>query len=140
MVARIELASDAYKAPALTIVLYHDIIKTLKARQFKRLMLYICLLFVSYVFGDPTKIRTPATAVKGRCLSHLTIGPLAADARVELANERVKAVCVYHFTNPQYRRWFFSHFRRFPCLVLTVSPFAIREHDHQHFCSMSVVF
>ena len=39
VVARIELASDAYKAPALTIVLYHDIIKTLKARQFNRLML-----------------------------------------------------------------------------------------------------
>lgn len=60
------------------------------------------------MFGDPTEIRTPATAVKGRCLSHLTIGPLAADARVELASERVKAVCVYHFTNPQYRRWFFA--------------------------------
>ena len=60
------------------------------------------------MFGDPTEIRTPATAVKGRCLSHLTIGPLAADARVELANERVKAVCVYHFTNPQYKRWFFA--------------------------------
>ena len=28
---------------------------------------------------------------------------MAADARVELANERVKAVCVYHFTNPQYK-------------------------------------
>ena len=29
----------------------------------------------SYFFGDPTEVRTRVTAVKGRCLDHLTIGP-----------------------------------------------------------------
>ena len=29
-----------------------------------------------YLFGDPYGIRTRVTAVKGRCLNHLTNGPL----------------------------------------------------------------
>ena len=38
--------------------------------------------FAVCVFNDPNEVRTRVTAVKGRCLSHLTMGPKEPDALV----------------------------------------------------------
>ena len=40
-------------------------------------------------FGDPWENRTPVTAVKGRCLSRLTNGPLVAGIGFEPMTYRV---------------------------------------------------
>ena len=39
--------------------------------------------------GDPYEIRTRVTAVKGRCLNHLTNGPLVAEVGLEPTTYRV---------------------------------------------------
>ena len=44
---------------------------------------------VPFVFGDPWENRTPVTAVKGRCLSRLTNGPLVAGIGFEPMTYRV---------------------------------------------------
>ena len=46
-------------------------------------------LSVSAFFGDPWENRTPVTAVKGRCLSRLTNGPLVAGIGLEPMTYRV---------------------------------------------------
>ena len=40
-------------------------------------------------FGDPWENRTPVTAVKGRCLSRLTNGPVVAEIGLEPMTYRV---------------------------------------------------
>ena len=40
-------------------------------------------------FGDPWENRTPVTAVKGRCLSRLTNGPMVAGIGLEPMTYRV---------------------------------------------------
>ena len=40
-------------------------------------------------FGDPWENRTPVTAVKGRCLSRLTNGPMVAEIGLEPMTYRV---------------------------------------------------
>ena len=40
-------------------------------------------------FGDPDGNRTRVTAVKGRCLSRLTTGPLVAEVGLEPTTYRV---------------------------------------------------
>ena len=51
-----------------------------RARTYDPLLVRQVLSQLSYApfcfFGDPTGIRTRVTAVKGRCLNRLTIGPL----------------------------------------------------------------
>ena len=42
-----------------------------------------------FFFGDPWENRTPVTAVKGRCLSRLTNGPLVAGIGLEPMTYRV---------------------------------------------------
>ena len=39
-------------------------------------LLYIKNLSVSNILGDPYRIRTDVNGVRGRCLNHLTNGPL----------------------------------------------------------------
>ena len=48
-----------------------------RARTCDILLVRQALSQLSYAptFGDPTEVRTRVTAVKGRCLNHLTIGP-----------------------------------------------------------------
>ena len=38
--------------------------------------LYMSKAFASNSFGDPYRIRTDVNGVRGRCLNHLTNGPL----------------------------------------------------------------
>ena len=42
-----------------------------------------------FFFGDPWENRTPVTAVKGRCLSRLTNGPVVAEIGLEPMTYRV---------------------------------------------------
>ena len=42
-----------------------------------------------FFFGDPWENRTPVTAVKGRCLSRLTNGPMVAEIGLEPMTYRV---------------------------------------------------
>ena len=44
---------------------------------------------VPFVIGDPWENRTPVTAVKGRCLSRLTNGPMVAGIGFEPMTYRV---------------------------------------------------
>ena len=43
--------------------------------------------------GDPCEIRTREPAVKGRCLNHLTNGPLAPEVGLEPTTDRLTADC-----------------------------------------------
>ena len=45
---------------------------------------------ISFFLGSPKGTRTPDTAVKGRCLNHLTMGPRGRFARCNRFNRVVE--------------------------------------------------
>ena len=48
---------------------------------------------IAQINGDPWGIRTPDSAVKGRCLNRLTNGPLAPEVGLEPTTDRLTADC-----------------------------------------------
>ena len=54
-------------------------------------------------YGDPRESRTPHSAVKGRCLNRLTIGPhMVSHRRFELRTTWLKVKCSANWANGPY--------------------------------------